>query len=262
MKTTNWQTKALALFIAASALWLTTACAGRALNGCTTESPEFVSRLNTSEEQSEDLFHQQNMAWDAFTQHNSLIWRQPNVYEVRNDFLRNGEGRRIGKWGITLWVTNKVDQSTLPPGDRIPDYLDNVPIQIIETEPRNKETEASCDYSKCGVILSEKAGPETTTENTRERMKRIREVRSKYESLLWEQPNVYEVAEGYFRDGKGGWLSSLGIVVVVTKKVGRGALPPEERMPDCLEGIPVQVIEVVPPDFFMRPNSSRDYRWQ
>ena len=72
---------------------------------------------------------------------------------------------------------------------------------------------------------------------------RIHEVRLKYDSLFWRQPNVWGVGEGYFRDGNGGWIETLGIVVDVTKKVDQNTLPPEDRIPDCLEGVPVQVME-------------------
>ena len=217
MKTTKWQTKALMLFIAAAGLLLTTACAGGKPGGCTTESMGFVSRLSASEKQFEELRSQRMLAWDVFLQHNSLIWRQPNVYEVRNDFLRNGEGERIGEWGITILVTNKVDQGALPAEDRIPDYLDNVPIQIVEAEPPPEATETGCDFSKCLVGFADENRPETTTESTSERMKRIHEVRSKYEPLLGEQPNVYGISEGYLRDGQGGWLDTLGIELMVMK---------------------------------------------
>ena len=36
--------------------------------------------------------------------------------------------------GIKVWVTEKVDQSALPPEDRIPDVLEGVPVQILEQE--------------------------------------------------------------------------------------------------------------------------------
>ncbi len=65
----------------------------------------------------------------------------------------------------------------------------------------------------------------------------------RHESLFWRQPNVYDVSTGFLRDGKGGWTDTWGITVWVTEKVDQSALPPEDRIPDCLEGIPVKVTE-------------------
>ena len=84
----------------------------------------------------------------------------------------------------------------------------------------------------------------TTNRNTRERR---HEVRLKYDPLFWRQPNVFGVGEGIFTDEHGGLLKTRGIVVSVTRKVDQSTLPPEDRIPDCLEGIPVQVIEEEPP---------------
>ena len=91
----------------------------------------------------------------------------------------------------------------------------------------------------------------STNENTRQQMRRIHEMRLKYDPLFWRQPNVYSVAEGYFRDGKGGWLSTLGIVVSVSEKADQSTLSIEDRIPNTLEGVPVQIIEE-PNEFQLR----------
>ena len=80
----------------------------------------------------------------------------------------------------------------------------------------------------------------TTTENTPERR---HEVRLKYDALFWRQPNVYAVSEGYLRTGGGGWLETKGINVQVTEKVDQSTLPLADRIPVCLEGIPVKITE-------------------
>ena len=71
---------------------------------------------------------------------------------------------------------------------------------------------------------------------------RIHEVRLKYAPLFWRQPNVHGVGEGYFRK-KGVSTETVGIVIDVTNKVDQSTLPPEDRIPDCLEGVPVQITE-------------------
>ncbi len=72
---------------------------------------------------------------------------------------------------------------------------------------------------------------------------RIHEVRLKYDPLFWRQPNVHAVGEGYFKDGEGGWTETVGIVIEVSRKVDQSTLPPEDRIPECLEGVPVQVVK-------------------
>ena len=66
----------------------------------------------------------------------------------------------------------------------------------------------------------------------------------------------------YRANGHEGWLDTLGIELMVMKKVDQGTLPLEERMPDCLEGIPVHVIEMDPPEFLTRDLISQDFRWR
>ena len=87
----------------------------------------------------------------------------------------------------------------------------------------------------------------------REAARRTDEVRPKYEDLFWRQPNVWGVSSGFFLDddgdvleipdGKGGCSKVLGIKVWVTEKVDQNTLPPEDRIPDVIEGVPVQIIE-------------------
>ncbi len=282
MKTTNWQTKALTLFIAAVALWLTVACdsADPAIEaqpapattatptqvatqspavatptpqvGCTHETPEFTSKLTISEEELERKIHYFWLASDALEQYEDLLWRQPNVYDVRIGQLRDNQGKWTERWGITVWVTEKLDQSSLPLEDRIPVSLDNVPIRITDTKPPPKVPESNCDYSKCVVNLEKGeeslTNPDSNTridpaELARRQGPSEYRVRKKYEPLFWSQPNAHSTGLGVFRDENGETTGDWGIVVWVTRKVDQSTLPPEYRIPDCLEGIPVQIKE-------------------
>ena len=63
-----------------------------------------------------------------------LFLRQPTYHSVVADFMRDENGERTGMRGFVVYVTEKVDQRTLPPEDRIPDCLEGVPVQIIEQE--------------------------------------------------------------------------------------------------------------------------------
>ncbi len=93
------------------------------------------------------------------------------------------------------------------------------------------------------ISPAEEGSMATTPEITDER---IHEVRLKYDNLFWRQPNVFGVGEGYFKDENGEWTETSGIIIRVTEKVDQSTLPPEDRIPDCLEGIPVQIIEQEP----------------
>ena len=72
---------------------------------------------------------------------------------------------------------------------------------------------------------------------------RARAIRHKYEDLFWRQPNVHGVGIGILEDESGEGTEQVGFVITVTEKVDQNTLPPEDRIPDCLEGVPVQIIE-------------------
>lgn len=78
---------------------------------------------------------------------------------------------------------------------------------------------------------------------SREATERARAIRHKYEDLFWRQPNVYGVGIGRLEDENGEGTGQVGFVITVTEKVDQNTLPPEDRIPDCLEGVPVQIIE-------------------
>ena len=90
-------------------------------------------------------------------------------------------------------------------------------------------------------------------EEYREVTARAQKLLPKYEDMFWRQPNVWASGIGLFQDengnyievpdGEGGCKMVVGFVISVTEKVDQSALPPEDRIPDMLEGIPVQIIE-------------------
>ena len=72
---------------------------------------------------------------------------------------------------------------------------------------------------------------------------RARAIRHKYEDLFWRQPNVHGVGIGAIEDENGEETEQTGFRIYVTEKVDQNTLSPEDRIPDCLEGVPVQIIE-------------------
>ena len=83
----------------------------------------------------------------------------------------------------------------------------------------------------------------TMTINASNDVYRARAIRPKYDPLFWRQPNVHGVGIGDIQDGSGEWTGKWGFVVHVTEKVDQSTLPPEDRIPDCLEGVPVEIRE-------------------
>ncbi len=67
--------------------------------------------------------------------YDDLFWRQPNVWGVAEGSFSDGSGGFTDTIGIVILVTTKVEQSTLPISDRIPAFLEGVPVQIEERNP-------------------------------------------------------------------------------------------------------------------------------
>ena len=79
------------------------------------------------------------------------------------------------------------------------------------------------------------ATPEITDE-------RILEVRAKYRPLFKRQPYYNGNGPSDLRDENGERTETQGIIIYVSRKVDQGTLPVEDRIPDCLEGVPVQIV--------------------
>ncbi len=69
---------------------------------------------------------------EVVEKHVDLFKRQPNYWGVGPANLLDKNGKETGIRGIIISVTEKVDQSTLPAEDRIPDCLEGVPVQFEE----------------------------------------------------------------------------------------------------------------------------------
>ena len=76
---------------------------------------------------------------------------------------------------------------------------------------------------------------------------RIHEVRLRNNGLFWRQPNVHAVAEGDFRNKDRSFTNdAFGIIVEVSTLVDQSTLPEANRIPLCIEGIPIQILEIEP----------------
>ena len=95
-------------------------------------------------------YRNENLKYREITAHARAIrpkyeetfWRQPNVHSVGIGFhldesgyaleVPDGAGGCKRVVGFIIRVTERVDQSALPPEDRITSMLEGVPVQILE----------------------------------------------------------------------------------------------------------------------------------
>ena len=99
---------------------------------------------------------------------------------------------------------------------------------------------AACGEKTCGEFSIVK-GADMTPEIYDADVERARAIRHKYEDIFWRQPNVHGTGIGIIEDENGNATDRAGFRITVTEKVDQSTLPPEDRIPDCLEGVPVQI---------------------
>ena len=71
---------------------------------------------------------------------------------------------------------------------------------------------------------------------------RAEAIRAKYEGMFWRQPNIWSVGTGFGKNEHGEIIYEVGFVIHVTEVVLQESLPEEDRLPECLEGVPVHII--------------------
>lgn len=76
-----------------------------------------------------------------------------------------------------------------------------------------------------------------------EQMERATEAQARYTDMLMRMENVTGVAVGLITKDNS-YTDQIGLVVLVEKKVPSEQLAPQDRIPDELDGVPVDVQEV------------------
>ncbi|UCD98571.1 MAG: hypothetical protein JSV42_16710 [Chloroflexota bacterium] len=85
--------------------------------------------------------------------------------------------------------------------------------------------------------------PEPDQDDIQATAQHITSVMKNYEGELLSKPNVVGVAVGFrHKDGKP--TGSLALVVMVDRKLPESLLSPEERIPEMIEDVPVDVQEI------------------
>ena len=168
MKTTNWQTKALTLFIAAVALWFATACEGnptvpkvitpsapcgdnygplvpsRELQHLSGRDDWVEGRISSQDwnqavmARNERLRPEEDRVRAILDKNLDLIRRHRFHHPDGNGWVRGWGVKPIqtetelmtDKHAIFLYVSEYVDQSRFPPDERIPECMDGIPVHF------------------------------------------------------------------------------------------------------------------------------------
>ena len=169
MKTNNWQTKALTLFIAAVALCLATACTTYypiiypvdgiriiPLEFCEIDVPlvpsqEYVKLAEQLEQLGDEVDYMESREIqegayearyarlepeykrivDVLRTFNDLFMKYPYFEEAMVEGMRTWDGTPTDKLVVVVYITHLVDPRTVPPEDRIPGCIAGVPVHYL-----------------------------------------------------------------------------------------------------------------------------------
>ncbi len=172
MKTTNWQTKALTLFIAAAALWLSTAC--------TKEYP--------------------------------LAYPDGGLRIISSEPCEDSAPLVPSMEFVELAERETPPTMKYPTGDQLkelPGYADALDARRKRLDPR---------------------------------IERVRKALDEYQDKLRENEN-YRYSELYIEDGLSDvGTDSLTVRIYLDRWVDPRTVPPEDRIPGCIGGVPVHII--------------------
>ncbi len=167
---------------------------------------------------------------EVLKENRRLFGRQPgdSRFQLVEHFFRDSEGNWSDEYGIVFKVDKEEHLNTAAPEDRIPDEIDGVPVFL-----------GFPNYSGYREGFYHKS-PEIRYANA---------VIRKHEDLFFRQPNIILVPHTSISDdgGRPEEPLSVQIIILVTEKVNQGKLPRQDRIPDCLEGLPVNIYERKPP---------------
>ena len=202
----------LGLACSAAILWLGVAC-GEDID------PDYQCGTNS--------LTRANKTREVILKYKSLFKRQPNFSRAREEFLRDQyTGSRTEEWGILVTVDGeKVDQGTLPPEDRIPDELEGVPVQILSWQIAEKAPSFLSGHR-----------PDATP-----KLSLALDVIKKNADLFKRHPFYQGVGNTIPKSGNVARDRMVGIELFVTEVVDQNTLPVQDRIPDCLEDVPVRI---------------------
>ena len=160
-----------------------------------------------------------------------LIMRLPHNPDPEPEFLRDENGDLTDRWGIVILTDKEIDQDTLPSEDRIPGSVKGIPLQVLPREIGMRERPWNSQYY-----------PETGTPHREVREDVARKNRGLFQRYPFYIGYAYFIADAGKVPSNVHSLDRLyAIVVYVTEKVDPSTLSPEDRIPDCLEDVPVRI---------------------
>ena len=173
---------------------------------------------------------------EVLMKYQPLIMRLVHNPYTRLEFLRDENGDLTDTWGIVILTSEEIDQYALNAEDRMPNHLKGVPVQIL-----------SHDY----IWIRERSwspGFDPVLGNSHKPYAFY--VERKNRDLIHRYPffskaHTYMAVPGKDPSDSDALDRIYGISVYVTEKVDLSTLSPEDRIPECLEDVPVR-IEVWP----------------
>ena len=169
---------------------------------------------------------------DVLVKYLPMIMRLPHNPEPGPEFLRDENGDLTNTWGIVIFTDEEIDNNTLPSEHRIPDSLDGVPVQVLHKEIGDKKRPW---YP--GWRPDDRSSPHSHYKS---------DVANKNQDLFYRYP-FYRGRTSFSPVPEKGQSKNdnrdpvIGIQVQVREMVDPNALPPEDRIPDCLEDVPVRI---------------------
>ena len=160
-----------------------------------------------------------------------LIMRLPHNPDPEPEFLRDENGDLTDRWGIVILTDKEIDQDTLPSEDRIPGSVKGIPLQVLPREIGMRERPWNAEYYPEGGNPHREVSEDVGRKNL--------DLFHRYPSYFGYSRYVADTGKDRNNVYALDWI--FGIEVLVTEKVEPSTLAPEDRIPDCLEDVPVEI---------------------
>ncbi len=182
--------------------------------------------------------------WPISEENQSLVERQPGYITTVFSGLADADAEVTGPRGLIIVVEEIIDQDTLLATDRLPNCLDGIPVQFMEVGNLAPSIGLFFGAGKphmsepCEITVQEL---EPGTPEYQAELERIEEIMERHLPMFQRQPGfmgirvAQEWTEDFFDN-----FGLLGIAVFVVEDIDQTTLPVADRIPDCIEGVPVR----------------------
>ena len=176
-----------------------------------------------------DSFELAMRTHEVLVKYYPLIMRLPHKPDPEPEFLRDENGDLTDRWGIVILTDEEIDQDALYVRYGIPDSLEGVPVQVLPREIGEKGRKWYPGWEPDIPLL-----PHDNYQG---------DVGSKHWDLTYRYPfwSGITTSRTYLSNDRGDRVPIFGIRIHVREKVDPSTLPPEDRIPECLEDVPVEI---------------------